>query len=63
MIIGLKKVFLVHDKSSFKISGAKDAIDSILADFDVTAFSDFDPNPKLEQVEKEISLLKKMNLM
>lgn len=54
----IKKVFLVHDKSSFKISGAKDAIDSILADFDVTAFSDFDPNPKLEQVEKGINLLK-----
>lgn len=54
----IKKALLVHDKSSYDISGARNAIDSVIVDFDITAFSDFDPNPKLEQVEKGIELLK-----
>ena len=46
-----RSVFLVTGRTSFERCGAKSALESHLASYDVTHFSDIDENPKLEQLE------------
>ena len=53
-----QKVFLVVDKNSYEVSGARLFIEK---SFDVSmhvAFSDFNPNPQLSDLKKGISLFK-----
>jgi alcohol dehydrogenase len=52
-------VFLVTGNSSYVRSGAEKALKSILEPYNVTRFYDFDVNPKLEDVEKGIEIIKK----
>ena len=48
----VKRTFLVTGKDSYEISGAREAIEQLLDEYGVQAqrFSDFSPNPKLEDV-------------
>lgn len=55
----IKKIFLITGKASYESSGAKEILDSLLKDYDVTYFSDFETNPKLEDVKKGVFLFKK----
>ncbi|EEB79466.1 alcohol dehydrogenase, iron-containing superfamily [marine gamma proteobacterium HTCC2148] len=52
-----KKILLVTGKKSYIESGAKDALDPYLEGSEVIRFSDFTPNPKLEDAQAGISLI------
>ncbi|MDQ3194436.1 MAG: phosphonoacetaldehyde reductase, partial [Bacteroidota bacterium] len=52
------KVFLVTGKKSFAISGAEKIITEHLKKNDYTRFSDFEENPKLEDIKKGIHVFK-----
>ena len=52
-------IFLVHGKSSYVSCGAAAVIDPLIQKYQVTRFSDFDVNPKIEDVRKGIALFKK----
>jgi len=54
-----KKVFLVRGKSSFETSGARVFIENLLGTAEVTSFSSFSVNPKIEDLRKGIELFKK----
>ncbi|MCK5043471.1 phosphonoacetaldehyde reductase [Candidatus Pacearchaeota archaeon] len=54
-----KNIFLVTGKSSYEKSGAKDAIKSILSNYNITHFCNFEVNPKLKDIIKGIDLFKK----
>ncbi|MFA8433515.1 MAG: phosphonoacetaldehyde reductase [Marinifilaceae bacterium] len=56
-----KKIFLVTGKSSYEKSGAKSLLEEYLKDTEYIRFSDFEENPKLEDVEKGIHLFKEAN--
>ncbi len=56
-----KKVFLVTGKSSYEKSGAQQIMESLLKGTPYFRFSDFEENPKLEDVEKGIALFNKEN--
>ncbi len=45
-----KSVFLVIDEIAYDHSGAKREIEPILRNYEVTSFSNFEPNPKFEDV-------------
>ena len=49
-----KKIFLVIGKISYSKCGAKKCLDRILADYEVKTFSEFDRNPKIEDLNKGI---------
>lgn len=51
-----KKIFLVTGKSSYEKSGAQKIMESLLKGIPYFRFSDFEENPKLEDVEKGINL-------
>ena len=54
-----KKGFLVRGKSSFETSGARVFIENLLGTAEVTSFSSFSVNPKIEDLRKGIELFKK----
>lgn len=54
-----KEVFLVCGKSSFTKSGAESVINSLQSKFNFSRFSDFSPNPKIEDVQKGCDLFNK----
>jgi alcohol dehydrogenase class IV len=54
-----KKVFLVTGKSSFEASGARIFIENLLDTAEVTSFSSFSVNPKIEDLQKGIELFNK----
>jgi len=56
-----KKVFLVTGKSSYEKSGAQKIMESLLKGTPYFRFSEFEKNPKLEDVEKGIALFNKEN--
>lgn len=56
-----KKVFLVTGKSSYEKSGAQKIMESLLKGTPYFRFSDFEENPKLEDVEKGIELFNREN--
>ena len=49
-----KKIFLVTGKSSYEKCGAREIMESLLVGIPYFRFSDFEENPKLEDVEKGI---------
>lgn len=51
-----KKIFLVTGKRSYISCGAKERVESLLADYNYLRFCDFDENPKVEDVERGIKL-------
>ncbi len=53
-----RKVFIVTGKSSFKASGAAVALDQSLNGLDIVRFSDFELNPRLEDVLRGIDLMR-----
>jgi alcohol dehydrogenase class IV len=53
--IGADSVFLVCGGHSYEASGAARALEPALAQRRVTRFSDFDPNPDLEALERGLS--------
>ena len=57
------KVFLVRGKKSYQLCGAEQVINDVLNDFtpEVMSFYDFEENPKIEDVEKGLSLLVEFN--
>jgi alcohol dehydrogenase len=55
------KIFLVTGKNSYSISGAKEKINYLLSKFEVIHFTDFENNPKLEDIKKGIKLFKENN--
>jgi len=54
-----KRIFLVTNKNSYKTSGAKTAIDSLLNEYEVIHFQEFEINPKLPDIERGIEIFKK----
>lgn len=55
----ITSVFCVADKQSFGISGAEKLIDSLFADKNITIFTDFSPNPKIEEMQAGFELIRK----
>jgi len=53
---GAKNIFLATGKKSFALSGAEEYFSNLSQDFNFTKFSDFSPNPKLEEIEKGTGL-------
>lgn len=51
-----KHIFLVTGRESFMRSGAQSICDAVLVGRNVTMFSDFSANPKLEDIEKGIAV-------
>ena len=47
-----QKIFMVHGKSSFQLSGASDKIKPMLASYTTASFSDFSLNPSIEDIKK-----------
>lgn len=52
-----KNIFLVTGKNSFKSSGAEKKLKRLLKNYNVTHFSEFTDNPKIDDVKKGIELL------
>jgi alcohol dehydrogenase len=50
------RVLLVSGKNSFKLSGAKTAIDTALKNYKYTHFYDFQVNPQIEDVEEGVRI-------
>lgn len=57
----VKNVFLVTGKKSYATSGAEDALNKLSKNYHVFRFHDFQENPKIEDVEKGIELIRKNN--
>jgi len=57
----IKNIFLVTGKGSYQSSGAKEKLDCLLKGYNIVHFSDFETNPKLEDVQKGISVFKNSN--
>jgi alcohol dehydrogenase class IV len=53
-----KRVLLVTGKESFVHSGAKEICDQLLRAHEVCIFDNFSPNPKLEDIEKGIAMMR-----
>lgn len=54
-----KRVFLVTDKASYAVCGAKRFLDGVLAPYHVAQWHDFESNPKYEDLERGIALFRK----
>ena len=48
--LGVYRVFLVTDAGAWNLSGAAERLSPSLAKYEVTVFTDFEPNPKLPDV-------------
>lgn len=55
----IRRVFLVTGRKSYNTSGAEHMFHRILSSYEVGKFNDFSSNPKLEDVERGISIFKK----
>ncbi len=56
-----KSIFLVTGKKSYLKCGAKIKLEPVLKNYNYTRFFDFEENPKLEDVEKGITLFNEHN--
>ena len=54
-----KTIFLVHGKKSYASCGAESALAAFLQKYNMISFSDFDVNPKIEDIKKGIELFRK----
>ncbi len=52
--LSVQRVFLVHGKQSYEACGAKKLIDEILKNYEVTEFSAFSANPKIEDAQEGV---------
>jgi alcohol dehydrogenase class IV len=52
------RIFLVVDEDAYRFSGAKDALQSVLANLHITNFSGFQPNPKLVDIQRGVELFR-----
>jgi len=59
--LNAKRILLVTGKKSFSLSGAKHKIKKILKDLEVIIFDDFQSNPRLEDAESGINLVRQNN--
>jgi alcohol dehydrogenase class IV len=50
----VRRIFLVTGNKSFEVCGAKEILYVILKDYHIHRFSDFTPNPKIEDIQKGI---------
>lgn len=57
--ISPKKIFLVAGKSSYAKSGAEKLLKKILINYDYILFTDFTPNPQIDDVAKGAEIFKK----
>lgn len=55
----VRRIFLVTGGKSYITSGAEQMFRKILLSYEVTKFSGFNPNPKLDDVERGINIFKK----
>ncbi len=55
----IRRVFLVTGGKSYSTSGAENMFHRILSSYEVDKFNDFSSNPKLEEMERGISIFKK----
>lgn len=53
------KIFLVTGKNSYFSSGAKQKIEPTISSYQYVRFSEFSPNPKIEDIEKGIEIYKR----
>jgi alcohol dehydrogenase class IV len=53
-----KRIFLVGDSVAYGASGAEQVINTRLASLDITVFFDFALNPRIEDVEKGVDILR-----
>ena len=58
-----KHIFLVRDKNSYGLCGAKDILDAIFSELGckVWEFFDFEPNPKYEDLQRGLKVLNDSN--
>lgn len=56
-----RSIFLVTGKDSYIKSGAKSIMDTILKNYNIVHFQDFEINPKINNIEKGINIFKKNN--
>lgn len=54
-----QRIFLVTGSASYKKSGAEQMFRSVLSHYEVFTFSNFDINPKIEDVERGIKIFRK----
>jgi len=57
-----KRILIVADSASYETSGARALIDSLFSKYTLTFFNDFTVNPKIEDLEKGISLCHNTNI-
>ena len=57
----VKDVFLVTGNRSYELSGAKEQLETLLSDYNVTEFSDFEKNPKVEDLRRGIEKYRNSN--
>lgn len=55
---GVSRVFLVVDETAYTSSGAANDIEPILENLHITRFTDFEPNPKLMDIQRGVSLFR-----
>lgn len=53
--LGVRSVFLVADHDAFVFSGAKGILEPLLEPYHVSLFTQFQPNPKLEDIQAGIA--------
>ena len=53
-----KNIFLVTGEKSYELCGAKQVLTPLLKAYNVIKFSDFEKNPKIDDVKKGIKLFK-----
>jgi len=58
--LSAKKIFLVTGKNSYSTSGAQGFLRRLLHDYEVSRFSDFEANPKIEDVRKTVEIFKQV---
>ena len=56
-------IFLVTGKSSYLKSGAKKIIDILLKSYKVIHFNNFETNPKITDIKKELGFLNRKNVI
>ncbi|HLD00364.1 MAG TPA: phosphonoacetaldehyde reductase [Candidatus Nanoarchaeia archaeon] len=54
-------IFVVRSINSYQLSGAEKKLNKLLQDYDVTHFTDFSSNAKIEDIGKGIDLFRKYN--
>jgi alcohol dehydrogenase len=54
-----RKIFFVVDEPAYKVSGAAKIVDRFFQEMKVTWFSDFEMNPKIEDVDRGVKLFRR----